>query len=341
MPELKIGIIGAGRIGKIHAENIARFIPQVTLEGIADIKLSDEQESWAKGLGARIVSRDPGDILKDGAIKAVLICSSTDTHADLTVRAAEAGKHIFCEKPVDLSVPKVKAALEAAGKAGVTLQIGFNRRFDHNFARIREYTLTGALGNVQIVKITSRDPEPPPPAYVAVSGGIFLDMMIHDFDMARFQAGSGITEVYACGACLVDPEIGKAGDVDTALVSLKFENGAIGVIDNSRKAVYGYDQRVEVFGSRGAAVADNDLPNTVKFSGESGVTGEKPLYFFLERYKDAFINEINAFADAVMRNKPAPVGGEDGLEDMYAALAAGLSLKEKRPVTIAEIRAAY
>lgn len=341
MPELKIGIIGVGRIGKIHAENIARFIPHVALEGIADIKLSDEQESWARGLGARIVSRDPGDILKDDAIKAVLICSSTDTHAELTIRAAGAGKHIFCEKPVDLSIPKVKAALEAVGKAGVKLQIGFNRRFDHNFARIREYTLAGALGSVHIVKITSRDPEPPPPAYVAVSGGIFIDMMIHDFDMARFQAGSGITEVYASGSCLVDPEIGKAGDVDTALVSLKFENGAIGVIDNSRKAVYGYDQRVEVFGSKGAAIADNDLPNTVKISGESGVTGEKPLYFFLERYKDAFINEINAFAEAVLRNKPSPVSGEDGLEDMYAALAAGLSLKEKRPVTIAEIRASY
>ncbi|MDR2094291.1 MAG: inositol 2-dehydrogenase [Treponema sp.] len=341
MPELKIGIIGAGRIGRIHAENIARFIPQVKLEGIADIKLSDEQEAWAKGLGARIVSRDPGDILKDDGIKAVLICSSTDTHADLAIRAAGAGKHIFCEKPVDLSVPKVKAALEAVKKAGVKLQIGFNRRFDHNFARIREYTLAGALGGVHIVKITSRDPEPPPPAYVAVSGGIFIDMMIHDFDMARFQAGSGITEVYASGACLVDPEIGKAGDVDTALVSLKFENGAIGVIDNSRKAVYGYDQRVEVFGSGGAAIADNDLPNTVKISSASGVTGEKPLYFFLERYKDAFINEINAFAEAVLQDKPVPVSGEDGLEDMYAALAAGLSLKEKRPVTIAEIRASY
>jgi myo-inositol 2-dehydrogenase/D-chiro-inositol 1-dehydrogenase len=336
--QLRIGVIGAGRIGKIHVENIARFIPQARLEGIADIKLTAEQEGWAKTLGARIVSTDPGDLLKDPGIQAVIICSSTDTHAGLTVAAAQAGKHIFCEKPVDLTTAKVKGALEAVKKAGVKLQIGFNRRFDHNFSRIREHSLSGDLGQIQMIKITSRDPAPPPPAYVAVSGGIFLDMMIHDFDMARFQAGSEITEVYAAGAVLVDPEIGKAGDVDTAMVTLKFANGAIGVIDNSRKAVYGYDQRVEVFGSKGAALAENDLPNTVKLYNEAGVTGEKPLYFFLERYKDAFINEMLSFTGAVLDNKPAAVTGEDGLEDMYAALAAGKSLKEKRPVAVSEVR---
>lgn len=176
---------------------------------------------------------------------------------------------------------------------------------------------------------------------MAVSGGIFIDMAIHDFDMARFQAGSGITEVYAAGAVLVDPEIGKAGDVDTALVTLRFENGAIGVIDNSRKAVYGYDQRVEVFGSKGAAQAENDTPNTVRLFNEKQVIGEKPLYFFLERYKQAFIDEMISFIDAVKNNKPVAVSGEDGLEDMYAALAAGKSLKEKRPVSVEEIRKAY
>jgi myo-inositol 2-dehydrogenase/D-chiro-inositol 1-dehydrogenase len=336
--QLRIGVIGAGRIGKIHAENIACFIPQARLEGIADIKLTAEQEGWAKALGARLVSKDPGDLLKDPGIQGVIICSSTDTHADLTIAAAQAGKHIFCEKPVDLTTAKVKGALEAVKKAGVKLQIGFNRRFDHNFARIREHTLAGEIGQVHLVKITSRDPAPPPPAYVAVSGGIFLDMMIHDFDMARFQAGSEITEVYAAGAVLVDPEIGKAGDVDTAMVTLKFANGAIGVIDNSRKAAYGYDQRVEVFGSKGAALAENDLPNTVKLYHEAGVTGEKPLYFFLERYKDAFINEMISFTNAVLNNKPAAVTGEDGLEDMYAALAAGKSLREKRPVAVSEVR---
>jgi myo-inositol 2-dehydrogenase/D-chiro-inositol 1-dehydrogenase len=336
--KLKIGVIGAGRIGKIHAENIARFVPQARLEGIADIKLCDAQKDWAKGLGARIITADPRDLLKDSSIEAVVICSSTDTHADLTIAAAGAKKHIFCEKPVDMDAAKVKEAIEAVKKAGVKLQIGFNRRFDHNFARIREHTLAGGVGQVHIIKITSRDPAPPPPAYAAVSGGIFLDMMIHDFDMARFQAGSEITEVFAAGAVLVDPEIGKAGDIDTALVTLKFANGAIGVIDNSRKAVYGYDQRVEVFGSKGAVIAENDLPNTVKLYNESGVTGEKPLYFFLERYKGAFVDEMIAFTNAVQNNKSAPVTGEDGLADMYAALAAGKSLKEGRPVKIEEVQ---
>ena len=335
---LRIGVIGAGRIGSIHSENIARFIPRAKLEGIADIKLTPEQAERARVLGARVVSKNPEDLLRDSAIEAVAVCSSTDTHADLVIAAAAAGKHIFCEKPVDLSVPKVRAAIDAAKKAGVKLQIGFNRRFDHNFARIREHTLAGNIGSVHLVKISSRDPAPPPPAYVAVSGGIFLDMMIHDFDMARFQAGSEITEVYASGSVLVDPEIGRAGDVDTAIVSLKFGNGAIGVIDNSRRAVYGYDQRVEVFGSAGAAVADNDLPNTVKLYNGAGVTGEKPLYFFLERYKNAFIGEMVSFTDAVLNNKPVAVSGEDGLEDMYAALAAGKSLKEGRPVKIEEVK---
>jgi myo-inositol 2-dehydrogenase/D-chiro-inositol 1-dehydrogenase len=338
MSKLKIGVIGAGRIGKIHAENIARFIPQAQLEGIADIMLTGEQKNWAENLGARIVSTDPKDLLSDSSVEAIIICSTTDTHADFLLAAAGAKKQIFCEKPVDLSVPKVKQALEAVNKAGVKMQIGFNRRFDHNFAKIREHILSGGIGQVHLLKITSRDPSPPPPSYVAGSGGIFLDMMVHDFDMARFQAGSEITEVYASGAVLVDPEIGKAGDVDTAVVTLKFANGAIGVIDNSRKAVYGYDQRVEVFGSKGAAVAENDLPNTVKLYNETGVTGEKPLFFFLERYKGAFVEEMTAFVDAVQGNKPVPVTGEDGLADMYAALAAGKSLKEGRPVKIEEVQ---
>ena len=336
--ELKIGVIGVGRIGKIHSNNIARFIPQAKLEGVADIMLNAEQEAWARDLGARIVSRDPGDLLSDPEIKAVVICGPTDTNADLTIAAAKAGKHIFCEKPVDVSVPKVINALDEVKKMSVKLQIGFNRRFDHNFARIREYTRSGAIGDVHIVRISSRDPAPPPVSYIKVSGGIFMDMMIHDFDMARFQAGSEITEVFAAGAVLVDPEIGRAGDVDTAIVTLKFANGAIGVIDNSRKAVYGYDQRVEVFGSGGSAQAENDLPNTVKFSNESGVIGEKPLYFFLERYRQAFIDEMLSFVDSVLHDKGTAVTGEDGLENMYAAIAADKSLKEGRPVKIAELK---
>jgi myo-inositol 2-dehydrogenase/D-chiro-inositol 1-dehydrogenase len=336
---LKIGVIGAGRIGRIHIDNIARFIPQAKFEGLADIMLTAEQEAWARALGARIVSKDPADLLKDPGIKAIVICSSTDTHADFIVAAAQAGKHIFCEKPIDLAADKAQAALDAVKKAGVKLQIGFNRRFDHNFARIREYTRAGEIGDVQLVKITSRDPAPPAIAYVKVSGGIFMDMMIHDFDMARFQAGSEIAEVYAAGAVLVDPEIGKAGDVDTAVVTLRFLNGAMGIIDNSRKAAYGYDQRVEVFGSKGSAQAENDRPNTVMLLTEKNVTSEKPLYFFLERYKQAFVDEMAAFADAILNDKPVAVTGEDGLANMRAALAAFKSLKENRPVSMEEIKA--
>ncbi|MDR3114590.1 MAG: inositol 2-dehydrogenase [Treponema sp.] len=339
--EVRIGLIGIGRIGKIHAVNSARHIPGARLEGIADIALPPEQQSWAKGLGVRLLSTDPQDILQDPAIDGVVICSATHTHADLIIAAAAAGKHIFCEKPIDLSVPRVKAALAAVKEAGVILQVGFNRRFDHNFKRIRELIHAGDLGAVQLIKITSRDPAPPPPAYVAGSGGIFMDMMIHDFDMARFLAGREITQVYAAGAVLIDPEIGKAGDVDTAIVTLTFANGALGVIDNSRKAVYGYDQRVEVFGSKGAALAENDLPNRVRVFTAAGVTGEKPLHFFLERYKEAYIAELASFVDAVSHHTPAQVSGAEGLENMYAALAAGKSLKEKRPVFIDEVRAEY
>lgn len=338
---IKIGVIGAGRIGKIHAENLAHLVPGSRLDGVADIMLTPEMEAWARRLGARLVTKNPQALLDDKDIDAIIICSATDTHADYTVAAAKAGKHVFCEKPVDTTVSKVLAAMEAVDKAGVKLQVGFNRRFDHNFKRIRELGAAGDLGQIHIVKITSRDPAPPPASYVAVSGGIFLDMMIHDFDMARFQAGSDVVEAHAFGAVLVDPEIGKAGDVDTAVVSLKFANGAIGVIDNSRKAAYGYDQRVEVFGSKGSASAGNDTPSTVTLSNESGVTGDKPLYFFLERYKAAFVDEMVAFVAAIKSDTATLVNGKDGLEDLLVALAAGKSLKEKRPVTIAEIKSGY
>jgi myo-inositol 2-dehydrogenase / D-chiro-inositol 1-dehydrogenase len=334
---VNIGIIGVGRIGKIHAENIVSSMAQGRLKAIADVKLTPEIEAWAKGLGVETIVKDPAALLADKDIQAVLICSSTDTHADLAVAAAKAGKHIFCEKPVDLTVAKVRAALDAVAKAGVKMQVGFNRRFDHNFRRVRELVESGAVGAPQLIKISSRDPAPPPADYIAVSGGIFLDMTIHDFDMARFQAGCEVEEVYAAGAVLIDPAIGKAGDVDTAIVTLRFANGALGVIDNSRKATYGYDQRVEVFGEKGAAAADNDAPSTVKFSCETGCISEKPLYFFLERYKDSFITEMRAFLDAVATGKPTPVTGEDGMQDLRVGLAAKLSLAEHRPVKLTEI----
>jgi len=335
--KINVGIIGAGRIGKVHASNIVYFIPEAKVVAIADANLTPEIEAWTKALGIPHVTKNPDDIFADPEISVVLICSSTDTHADFIIKAAKAKKHIFCEKPVDLTVKKVVAALKVVKASGVKLQVGFNRRFDHNFARVRDLVKAGEIGDLQILKITSRDPAPPPPAYVAVSGGLFLDMMIHDFDMARFQAGSEVVEVYAKGAVLVDPAIGKAGDVDTAIVTLTFANGALCTIDNSRKAVYGYDQRVEAFGSKGAASAENDMPNTVKLSNEAGVSGDKPLYFFLERYKDAYINEVKAFFDAIVNNKAVQVSGEDGLRNLVVGLAAKKSLAEGRPVKISEI----
>jgi len=337
MAKITVGIVGAGRIGKIHAENIRYFIPEARIKAVADVVVSDKLGDWARALGIEKVTRDPREIMSDGEVDAVVICSSTDTHADMVIAAAQAGKHVFCEKPVDLTVEKVKRALAAVEQAGVKLQVGFNRRFDHNFRRVRELVQSGALGDPHLIRITSRDPAPPPAEYVKVSGGMFLDMTIHDFDMARYLAGSEVVEVYAKGAVLVDPAIGKAGDVDTAAVMLTFASGAIGVIDNSRRAVYGYDQRVEVFGSKGCATAANDTPSTVVVSGEQGVQGDKPLYFFLERYKQAFIDEMKEFFGALVQDRPTPVTGVDGLKPILIGLAAKRSLAEHRPVLVSEI----
>ena len=334
--KINVGIIGAGRIGKIHASNIVYFIPEAKVKTIADVNMTPEIEAWAKGLGIAQVTKNPDEIFSDPEISVVLICSSTDTHADLIIRRPRL-RSIFSVKSGRPHGEEVGAALKAVKEAGVKLQVGFNRRFDHNFARVRDLVKAGEIGDPQIVKITSRDPAPPPISYVAVSGGLFLDMMIHDFDMARFQAGSEVVEVYAKGAVLVDPAIGKAGDVDTAIVTLTFANGVLCTIDNSRKAVYGYDQRVEVFGSKGAAAAENDLPSRVKLSTETRVSEDLPLHFFLERYKDAYINEVKAFFDAIANGKEVQVSGEDGLRNLIVGLAAKKSLVEGRPVKISEI----
>ncbi|MCL6560712.1 MAG: inositol 2-dehydrogenase, partial [Firmicutes bacterium] len=270
--KIKLGIIGAGRIGKLHAENVAYNIGYVEIKAIADV-FADKVKDWAHGLGIKNVYADYKEILNDPEIDAVMVCSSTDTHSQITIEAANAGKHIFCEKPIDLNLDKVNAALEAVKKAGVKFQVGFNRRFDHNFRQVRELVKAGKIGDPHIIKITSRDPAPPPIEYVKVSGGIFLDMTIHDFDMARYLMGSEVTEVYAVGAVLVDPKIGEAGDIDTAVITLRFANGAIGTIDNSRRAVYGYDQRAEVLGSAGMVMTANNTPHTAIIANEAGVHG--------------------------------------------------------------------
>jgi len=333
---MKIGLIGAGRIGKLHGELLTYHVPEAAIKTVAEIDI-DNIKQWAQQLNILNLTTDAAEVLNDPEIEAVLICSSTDTHAQLIIEAAKAGKHIFCEKPIDFNIERIQQALDSVQDAGVKLQIGFNRRFDHNFKKVREFVESGKVGDVHIVKITSRDPAPPPMAYLKVSGGIFLDMTIHDFDMARYLSISEVQEVYAQGAVLIDPAIGSIGDVDTAITTLKFENGAMGVIDNSRQAVYGYDQRVEVFGSKGYVEVENDFPNSAKLSTAEGVTSDKPQYFFLERYKMSYVEELKAFVDAVAKDKEPPVNGNDGLQPVLIGTAALKSLREKRPVKIKEI----
>ena len=337
MKTIKIGIIGAGRIGRVHAENIAKFVPEMEIKTIADPYMSEETVEFLRRLRIPNIVKDADVILNDPEIKAVVVCSPTDFHAEYAIKVAEAGKDVFVEKPVDYRIDRVKEVIAAAKKAGVKLQVGFNRRFDHNHRAVYEAIRAGKVGKVNLVKISSRDPEPPTIDYVKVSGGIFYDMMVHDFDMARFLAGSEVTEVFAYGAVLVDPAIGEAGDVDTAVVSLKFANGAMGVIDNSRKAVYGYDQRVEVFGSEGAVMDENDTPNNATYYGADG-TSSSPCYKIMwDRYTMAFAAEQRAFAEAVINGTETQVTGEDGLAPILIAAAATKSMKEGRPVKISEI----
>ena len=333
---LRIGIIGAGRIGKLHAENLATRIPGISVAGVADINLRAAEE-LADRLHIPKVSTDYHSLLEDEEIQAVVICSSTDTHARIIVEAAQAKKHIFCEKPIDFDLAKIDHALQAVKETGIKLQIGFNRRFDPNFLKVRQMVAEGKVGDVHILRITSRDPAPPPIEYIKASGGIFLDMTIHDFDMARYLTNSEVTEVFVAGGVMVDPRIGEAGDIDTAVITLRFENGAIGVIDNSRQAVYGYDQRVEVFGSAGMVAVANNLPDTHVYSEAGGVHSSKPLYFFLERYTESFIAEMKEFVSCLQSDSPPPVTGVDGRKPVVIGLAARKSYLEHRAVKMSEI----
>lgn len=335
MEELTIGIIGAGRIGKLHAENVIKM-PKIKLKGISDIYIDGITE-WAQKLGIENVTVDYKDILHDPDIQAVLICTSTDTHTQIIIEAAKAGKHIFCEKPISFDIKETKEALKAVEESGVKMQVGFSRRFDHNFKRVRDLVNAGKIGEPHILKITSRDPEPPTREYIQVSGGMFFDQTIHDFDMARYLIDSDVEEVYVKGAVLIDPIFREYDDVDTAVTVLTFKNGAIGIIDNSRKAVYGYDQRVEVFGSKGSVSVENDYPNSAQLSTNEGVYQDKPTFFFLERYTDSFIEEMKVFFDSILNDRPIPVSGFDALQAELIALAAKKSLFEKRPVKIHEV----
>ncbi len=334
--QLNIGLIGVGRIGKVHAEHLCYRIPRANLATISDVNVEAAQACAAR-LGVARVEADHHALLDDPAIDAVVVCSPTDLHAKMIEEAAAAGKHIFCEKPIARTLKEIDQALDAVAKAGVKLQIGFNRRFDANFARVRRAIASGEIGEPHLLHIISRDPGPPPIEYVRVSGGMFLDMTIHDFDMARFLIGDEVEEVYAAGAVRVDPAIGEAGDLDTALVTLKFANGTLAVIDNSRKAVYGYDQRVEVLGRAGGATVGNNHPNTAVISDAASVHRDLPLNFFMDRYLDSFLVEMAAFVDAVLDGTPTPVTGADGRAAVALGIAARRSHEENRPVRLEEI----
>lgn len=333
-PVARVAVIGVGRIGRMHAELLARQVPGAALAGVSDAS-PEAAEEVASALG--VPSRSVGELLADPSVDAVAICSSTDTHVELMREAAAAGKAIFCEKPISLDLAEVDRGLAAVATAQVPLMIGFNRRFDPAHEAVHDAVARGEVGEPHLVRISSRDPAPPPLAYVKVSGGIFLDMTIHDFDMARYLTGSEVVEVYADGALRIEQSFAEAHDVDTAVVTLRHENGCLTVIDNSRQAVYGYDQRVEVFGSKGLAASENPLANTSIVRTAAGTHQPALPYFFLERYVPSYRREWQAFADLVATGGPSPVSGADGRAPLVIGLAAWRSVHEHRPVAIVEI----
>ncbi|MBE2240743.1 MAG: inositol 2-dehydrogenase [Caldilineaceae bacterium] len=330
---LNIGLIGAGRIGRVHAANLQRRIPDARIILVAD-PIEEAARAAADDFGVKFAVAEYQTVLQSPAVDAVVICSATHTHAAITMEAAAAGKHIFCEKPLDFDLGVIDEVLAAVKQAGVKLQMGFNRRFDPTFARVRQAVVSGEIGAPHLLHIISRDPAPPPPAYVKTSGGMFLDMTIHDFDMARFLLGAEVTELYAAAGVLVDPAIGAQGDVDTALVTLKFAGGALGVIDNSRQAVYGYDQRIDLLGSAGGIRTENLHANTATVSTNDAVRRDLPLNFFMERYTESYVVEMQAFVDAVRHDTPVPVTGEDARAATALALAARQSYAENRVITL-------
>lgn len=323
-------LFGAGRIGAIHGANIAGH-PKARLQYVVDPD-GAVAARLASRYGAVVATQS--DALADPGNDAVVIASSTDTHADLVEAAARAGKAVFCEKPLDLDHRRALACVAVARGCGVPLMVGFNRRFDPNFARLERQIRDGRVGRVELLTVTSRDPAPPPIEYIRRSGGLFRDMMIHDFDMARWLLAEEPADVFAAASVLIDPAIGEAGDVDTAIVTLRTQSGVLCQISNSRRAVYGYDQRIEVLGSNGALRAENVVESTVSFAGADGVSSEKPLPFFLERYAEAYRREIDHFVDVVANNAAPLVGGDDGIKALALADAALQSLSTGRAVKV-------
>jgi myo-inositol 2-dehydrogenase/D-chiro-inositol 1-dehydrogenase len=331
---IRVGVLGTGRIGAMHAELLAGRVAGATLAAVYDAEPARARDVAAR-LGAAPTSSL--DELLAAEIDAVAICTSTDTHVDAVVASAASGRAIFCEKPISLDLAAVDRALAAVEQADVLFQVGFNRRFDPAHQSVREAVASGAIGDVHLVRISSRDPSPPPFEYARTSGGLFLDMTIHDFDMARYVTGSDVVEVYARGAVRITPELVEISDIDTAVVTLVHENGALTVIDNSRRAVYGYDQRVEAFGSLGMAASENPLTHTGIVRTVDGTRAATLPYFFLERYIPSYLGEWDAFVAAMQHDLPSPVNGADGRAPLAIGLAAWRSLQEGRAVQVAEI----
>jgi myo-inositol 2-dehydrogenase/D-chiro-inositol 1-dehydrogenase len=330
---MKVGLLGAGRIGQVHAKSITSN-PRSELIAVSDVYV-DAAIKLAATYGCE--SRTTEEILNDPAIDAVLIATSTDTHADLIEKAVAAGKAVLCEKPVDLDLERARACLKAVENSDRPVMVGFNRRFDPNFATLKTQFDDGGIGNGELLTVTSFDPAPPPVAYVKVSGGLYRDMAIHDFDMVCWMFGEAPVSVTAIGSSIVDDDIGAAGDVDTAVMVLKFEDGRIAVIKNSRRAVYGYDQRIELLGSEGLLSANNVLENTVEHISVNGAVSAKPEYFFLERYMRAYEAEWAAFVEAVEDGKPVPVSLADGVLALAVAEAATQSSQSGLTVNLNSI----
>ncbi len=333
--KVKLAVIGTGRMGSIHVRNIVRQIPDVDLVAVCDIRLEVAQ-AVADECGIQRVVKDYHELLTDPDIEAILIATSTDTHAFIMKDVAAAGKHIFCEKPLALELDKIDEALAEVEKAGVKLQVGFNRRFDKSYKRVHDIVASGEIGRPCVLHIVNRDPDFPSMEFLRVSGGMFLDLGIHDLDMVRYQMGE-VEEVYATGAVLINDELKEFGDIDTGLILLKFANGAMGTIDNSRKAVYGYDQRLEVFCSNGTAMMENEKETTAVKGNVNGFTSAKPPYFFMQRYAPCYVEEVHQFVECVRDDKKTPTTGADGRAAVVLGYAAIKSLRENRPVKTGEI----
>jgi myo-inositol 2-dehydrogenase / D-chiro-inositol 1-dehydrogenase len=340
MKEVRIALLGIGRIGKIHFRNISQGFHNANIIAVSDLQYDEQafKKEFSSGSNRDIFfTRNAQEAMAYPGVDAVLICTPTSSHADLLEKAAHLGKHIFCEKPMDLSLERSAALADLVKRKNVKLMLGFNRRFDPDFMQAREHIKEGRIGVIQIVKITSRDPGLPSIEYLKNSGGLFVDMAIHDFDMARYMMNKEVVEVFSKGLVLVDDAVAKVNDIDTALTTLTFEDGTYAVIDNSRKAVYGYDQRLEIFGSGGMIQVENNLHNRNIIYDEKGIHKALPLDFFMDRYAASYYKEMELFINALINGTPMPVGGDDGLEATRIAIAARMSVDEGRPVKLSEI----